>query len=163
MSLLDMLTQAISGGSTPQQFDKVAQNAPNDVFAKGLAAAFDSKQTPDVGIMASQLFGQSNGTQQAGMLNQLIKSLGPVVMAGLAGGVLKKVMTPGQTQLTAEQAQQLSPQQVQDVVSQANQAHPGVADQLGEFYAQHRGLVNTLGGIAATIALMKMKDHMSGE
>ena len=25
------------------------------------------------------------------------------------------------------------------------------------------GLVNTLGGIAATIAMMKMKDHMSGE
>ena len=163
MSLLDMLTQAISAGSTPQQFDKVTQNAPNDILAKGLSAAFDSKQTPDIGAMASQLFGQSSGTQQAGMLNQLIKSLGPVVMAGLAGGVLKKVMAPGQTQITPEQAQQLSPQQVQDVVSQANQAHPGVADQLGEFYAQHRGLVNTLGGIAATIALMKMKDHMSGE
>ena len=72
-------------------------------------------------------------------------------------------MAPGQTQITPEQAQQLSPQQVQDVVSQANQAHPGVADQLGEFYAQHRGLINTLGGIAATIAMMKMKDHMSGE
>ena len=72
-------------------------------------------------------------------------------------------MTPGQVQITPEQAQQLSPQQVQDVVSQANQSHPGVADQLGEFYAQHRGLVNTLGGIAATIAMMKMKDHMSGE
>ena len=163
MSLLDMLSQAISGGSTPQQFDQVTQNAPNDILAKGLSAAFGSSKTPDIGAMASQLFGQSNGSQQAGMLNQLIKSLGPVVMAGLAGGVLKKVMTPGQTQITPEQAQQLSPQQVQDVVSQANQANPGVADQLGEFYAQHRGLVNTLGGIAATIAMMKMKDHMSGE
>ena len=163
MSLLDMLSQAISGGSTPQHFDQVTQNAPNDILAKGLSAAFGSSQTPDIGAMASQLFGQSNGSQQAGMLNQLIKSLGPVVMASLAGGVLKKVMSPGQTQITPEQAQQLSPQQVQDVVSQASQAHPGVADQLGEFYAQHRGLVNTLGGIAATIAMMKMKDHMSGE
>ena len=52
---------------------------------------------------------------------------------------------------------------VQDVVNHANDAHPGVADQLGQFYAQHRGLINTLGGIAATVAMMKMKDHMSGQ
>ena len=162
MGLLDMITQAIGGGgSNAGQFSQVAQEAPTDVLAKGLAAAFGSDQTPPVGNMAGQLFGQSDSTQKAGMLNQLIAALGPTVMGGLAGGVLGKVMSPGQTRITPEQAQQLSPQQVQDVVNHANEVHPGVADQLGQFYAQHKGLINTLGGIAATVAMMKMKDHMA--
>ena len=163
MGLMDMLTQAMGGGSGAQQFDQVAQNAPNDVLAKGLSAAFASDQTPAIGNMVGQLFGQSNGAQQAGMLNQLLGALGPGVMAGLAGGVLGRVMSPGQTQITPQQASQLTPQQVQDVVNHANDVHPGVADQLGQFYAQHRGLINTLGGIAATVAMTKMKDHLSGQ
>jgi hypothetical protein len=163
MGLMDMLTQAMSGSGGAQQFGQVAQNAPSDALAKGLSAAFASDQTPAIGSMVGQLFGQSNGTQQAGMLNQLMGALGPGVMAGLAGGVLGRVMSPGQTQITPEQASQLTPQQVQDVVNHANEVHPGVADQLGQFYAQHRGLINTLGGIAATVAMMKMKDHLSGQ
>ncbi len=163
MGLMDMLTQAVSGGGGAQQFGQIAQNAPSDVLAKGLSAAFASNQTPAIGNMVGQLFGQSNGAQQAGMLNQLIGALGPSVMGGLAGGVLGRVMSPGQTQITPEQASQLTPQQVQDVVNHANEMHPGVADQLGQFYAQHRGLINTLGGIAATVAMMKMKDHLSGQ
>jgi hypothetical protein len=163
MGLMDMLTQAVSISGGAQQFDQIAQNAPSDVLAKGLSAAFASDQTPAIGNMVGQLFGQSNGAQQAGMLNQLIGALGPAVMGGLAGGVLGRVMSPGQTQITPEQASQLTPQQVQDVVNHANEVHPGVADQLGQFYAQHRGLINTLGGIAATVAMMKMKDHLSGQ
>ena len=161
MGLFDTLVQAVGGGGGAQQFNQVAQEAPTDVLAKGLAAAFGSDKTPAIGDMAGQLFGQSDGAQKAGMLNQLIGALGPAAMAALGGGVLGKVMQPGQTQITPEQAQQLSPQQVQDVVNHANEVHPGVADQLGQFYAQHRGLINTLGGIAATVAMMKMKDHLS--
>ena len=163
MGLMDMLSQALGSGNGAPQFNQIAQNAPSDVLAKGLSAAFGSEQTPPIGNMAGQLFGQSTSAQQAGMLNQLMGLLGPGVMAGLAGGVLGKVMNPGQTQITPEQASQLSPQQVQDVVNHANELHPGVADQLGQFYAQHRGLINTLGGIAATVAMMKMKDHLSGQ
>ena len=162
MGLMDMLNQALGGQQGAPQFSDVAQEAPSDALAKGLSAAFASNQTPDIGSMVSQLFGQSNGTQQAGMLNQLLGTLGPGVMAGLAGGVLGNVMKPGQTQITPSQASQLSPQQVQDVVNHADDVHPGgVADQLGQFYAQHRSLINTLGGVAATVAMMKMKDHMS--
>ena len=59
----------------------------------------------------------------------------------------------------------------------ANGANVQIFDGLGRLVTQgrnaaavrvtragvRRGLVNTLGGIAATIAMMKMKDHMSGE
>src|SRR5664279_2888766 len=114
MGLMDMLSQAISGGGGTQQFGQVAQNAPSDVLAKGLSAAFASDQTPAIGNMVGQLFGQSNGAQQAGMLNQLMGVLGHGVMGGLAGGGLGREMSPGQTQITAEQASQLTPQQVQD-------------------------------------------------
>jgi hypothetical protein len=160
---MDMLNQALGaqqqGGA---QFNQVAQSAPSDVLAKGLAAAFNSNQTPDIGAMVSQMFGQSSGAQQAGMLNQLLGTLGPGIMATLGGGALGNIMKPGQTQITPSQASQLTPEQVQDVVNHANDAHPGgVADQLGEFYAQHRSLINTLGGVAATVAMMKMKDHLS--
>ena len=162
MGLMDMLNQALGGQQGAPQFSDVAQEAPSDALAKGLSAAFASNQTPDIGSMVSQLFRQSNGMQQAGMLNQLLGTLGPGVMAGLAGGVLGNVMKPGQTQIMPSQASQLSPQQVQDVVNHADDVHPsGVADQLGQFYAQHRSLINTLGGVAATVAMMKMKDHMS--
>jgi hypothetical protein len=160
MGLLDSLMQAVGSGSS-QPFDQVAQQAPSDVLAKGLAAAFGSDQTPPIGNMVSQIFEQSNGEQKAGMLNQLIAALGPTVMAALAGGTLGKVMNPGQAQITPEQAQQLSPQEVQDVVNHANEVHPGVADQLGQFYAQHRGLLNTLGTLAATVAMARMKEHMA--
>lgn len=163
MGLMDMLTQAMSNSGGAQQFEQVAQNAPSDVLANGLSAAFASDKTPAIGDMVGQLFGQSNGSQQAGMLNQLMSALGPGVMAGLAGGVLGKVMSPGQTHITPEQASQLTPQQVKDVVNHASDVHPGVADQLGQFYAQHRGLVNALGGIAATVAMAKMKDHLAGQ
>ncbi len=165
MGLLDMLTQVMSGAgnNAAPSMDQITQHAPDDVLAKGLSAAFSSNETPAIGNMAAQLFGQSNSGQQAGMLNQLMGALGPVVISGLAGGVLGKIMSPGQTQITPEQASQLSPQQVEDVVNHANEVHSGVADQLGSFYAQHKGLVNTLGGIAATIAMMKMKDHLTNQ
>jgi hypothetical protein len=161
MGLLDSLMQAIGGGGT-QQLSEVAQSAPSDVLSKGLAAAFSSEQTPPIGKMVAELFSQSNGAQQAGMLNQLVAALGPGVVSGLAGGVLGSVMKPGQTQITPEQAAQLTPKQVEDVVNHANEVHPEVANHLGDFYAQHRGLINVLGGIAASVALMKMKDHLSG-
>ena len=86
MGLMDMLTQAMSGGSGAQQFGQIAQNAPSDLLAKGLSAAFASDQTPAIGNMVGQLFGQSNGAQQAGMLNQFLGALGPGVMGGSPGG-----------------------------------------------------------------------------
>lgn len=161
MGLLDIISQVVGGATPEQHFDQVAANAPADVLGKGLAEAFRSDQTPDIGQMVGQLFGNSNGQQQAGMLNQVIAAMGPAALSGLAGGVLGRTMAPGATQITPDQASQLSPQQVQDIVQEAHQQNPGVADQLGSFYAQHSGLIKTLGGAALAIAMVKMKDHMA--
>jgi hypothetical protein len=163
MGLFDILSQVVSGNTahSEQHFDTVAQNAPADVLASGLAGAFRSDQTPAIGQMVGQMFGNSSGQQQAGMLNQILATLGPAATAALAGGALGKIMSPGSTQITADQASQLSPQQVQDVVDHAHEVNPGIADQLASFYSQHSGLIKTLGGAALAIAMAKMKDHVS--
>ena len=162
MGLMDILNQVMAGGNASgQQFDQVAQAAPTNVLAAGLAHAFRSDQTPAIGEMVGQLFGNSNGQQQAGMLNQILATLGPAAAASLAGGLLGGVMSPGSRQITPAQASQLTPDQVQAVVEHAHQTNPGIADEIAGFYAQHSGLIKTLGGAALAIAMAKMKDHVS--
>ena len=162
MGLLDTLSQIVAGGNvSDDNFDQVAQQAPTDVLGRGLSGAFNSNETPPIGQMVGQLFGNSNGQQQSGMLNQLLVALGPSVAAALAGGALGRIMSPGATQVTPEQAAKLTPAQVQAVVTDASETNPGIADQLGNFYAQHSGLIKTLGGVAMLIAMAKMKDHLA--
>ncbi|HET7527766.1 MAG TPA: hypothetical protein VFK10_17615 [Burkholderiaceae bacterium] len=162
MGLMDILNQVLTTGTaSDQHFDQVAQNVPSDVLASGLAHAFRADQTPEIGAMVAQMFGNSNGQQQAGMLNQIIAALGPAVASGLAGGTLGGIMGRGNGQVTAAQASQLSPQQVQDIVQGAHEANPSIADELASFYSQHSGLIKTLGGAALAIAMAKIKDHMS--
>lgn len=161
MSLLDILNQALSRNDVKDDdFDEVVNQATPTDLARGVGEAFRSDQTPPMGDMVSELFGKSNGVQQAGMLNQVIATLGPAVVGGLAGGALAKWMRPGQTQITPAQAQQLPPEVVRDVITEAQAKKPELADQLGEFYAQHSGLIKTLGAGALLIALAKMKQNM---
>ena len=161
MSLMEILAQVASGNATDHHYDQVINQAPSDVMGKGLAAAFRSDQTPDMGQMVGQLFGNSNSAQQAGVLNQILATLGPAALSALAGGVMGKMLAPGATQVSTAQASQLSPQQVQDIVTEAHQQQPALADQLGSFYAEHSGLIKTIGGAALAIAMVKMKDHMA--
>jgi len=161
MGLLDTLTQLVSAGNVNEQhFDQVAQQAPAGVLGPALAGAFRSTDTPPIGEMVGTLFGNSNGQQQAGLLNQILATIGPAAAASLAGGVLGRVLSPGASQVTPAQASQLTPQEVQAVVDHAHASNPGLADQLGDFYAQHAGLIKTLGGVAMMVAMAKMKDHL---
>lgn len=134
---------------------------------------FKSDQTPAFGQMANQLFGQANATQQAGMPNQMLGSIKPGVLASLIGGAGAAVLggilgklTDGDAQrtgLTPEQASQLTPAQVRDTAHHAVQNSPGIIDKMSSFYAEHPGLVKTLGGaelvIALAIALAKTAEN----
>ena len=162
MGLMDILAQAASGStSSDERFDQVAQSVPSDILAKGLADAFRSDETPALGEMIGRLFSNANGQEQAGMLNQILATLGPGIASSLAGGVLGRVMSPGSSQITPDQASQLSPQQVQELAEQAQQTDPGVTDALAGFYAQHSGLIKTMGGAMLAIAMTKMKDRLT--
>ncbi|MBC7376587.1 MAG: hypothetical protein H7346_04025, partial [Burkholderiaceae bacterium] len=125
----------------------------------GLAGAMRSDQTPPFGDMVAQLFGHSNPGQQAGLLNQILASLGPAALSGIAGGVLGKLLSPGQTQLTPDQASTLSPGQVSDIAAHAEKTQPGIVDEVSSFYAQHAGLIKMLGGAALAITMAKMKQN----
>jgi hypothetical protein len=108
--------------------------------------------------MVSHLFGQSNPEQRAGMLNQILASVGPQVMSSLGGGVLGNLFGGGQapTQVTPEQAAQVSPEQMQEIAAKAEQHNPGIVDKMGDFYSQHPGLVKAIGGAALAIVLGHM-------
>ena len=158
---LGSLLQQFTGTNTnPAQaekdFDQVAQAAPQNQLSQGLSQAFRSDQTPPFPQMAAQLFGNSDPTQRAGMLNQILSSVGPGVLASLGG------MFGGgnAAQITPEQASQMTPEQVRQIAEQAEQHNPSIVDRMGDFYAQHPALVKGLGGAALAIALGHMAQGM---
>jgi hypothetical protein len=167
-SLLSQFVGGANPAATPDQFHEVAQNAPPDLLSQGLSAMFRSDKTPAFGEMAGQLFGQANPGQQANMLNQLLSGMGPSVLAsllggsggGALGGILGQFTQGGAAApvLTPEQASQLTPEQVQVIASHAEQHNPGIIDKMSSFYAEHPGLIKTLGSAALTIALAKMAE-----
>ncbi|HMF10127.1 MAG TPA: hypothetical protein VKJ00_13385, partial [Thermoanaerobaculia bacterium] len=85
MSLMDNLGSIVDqftrGGASDEDvhaaYDQVAHQVPKGNLAAGLSHAFKSDQTPPFEQMVSGLFGQSNSDQKAGLLNQLLGSLGP--------------------------------------------------------------------------------------
>ena len=165
------LLQEVIGGSGPAEnhFDQVAQGAPAELVSQGLAAMFHSDQTPAFAQMAGQLFGKANPDQQAGMLNQLLSGMGPQVLSAIEGGAGGAALSAIVGQLgganatvTPEQAAQISPEQVQQLADHAHQQDAGIVEHMSDFYAQHSGLIKTLGGAALTIALSKMADAQKG-
>jgi hypothetical protein len=171
MGLMDQLNSVLQqyannagSGQAPaqvnQHFDQVAEVAPKNVVAEGLASAFRSSNTPEFGHMLGSLFSQSNGDQKAGILNQLVAAVGPGMLSQLlggGGGGLASLLSGG-SQLTSAQAQQVSPEVVQQLAAHAEKSDPSIIDRASSFYAEHPALVKTLGGAALTIAMAKMAE-----
>src|SRR4029077_11528378 len=123
----NLLRQYTSGGAAAAtqpapdvhaHFDEVAQAAPPSVLAEGLAAALNSDKTPAFGQMLSTLFNNSTGDQKAGMMNQLLSFVSPGTLTQiLSGAGLAGLLGAGNTQLTPDQAQKLSPEVVQQLAT----------------------------------------------
>jgi hypothetical protein len=162
MSVVDMLKQYMSGSGPTneadvhQHFDQVAQSVPQNTMAEALSHTFRSDQTPPFGQMVSRLFSNSNGEQKAGMLNHLLSSAGPSAVASGGGGILSSLLGGGARQITPEQAQNISPDTVQQLASQAEQNDPSIVDKASSYYAQHPTLVKTLGAGVLSIAMAKL-------
>ena len=138
--------------SPHDDFQQVSQAAPKEVVAGGLSQAFRSDQTPPFPQMLANLFTHSDPNQRAGLLNRLLESAGPGVLAALPG--LSSLL--GQGKVTPEQASQISPSPVQQMAEHAQQQDPSIVDQVSNFYAQHPDVVKAVGGLALTIALQHM-------
>ena len=160
MGLLDILQQyagsaTTAAGSVHDHFDQVAPQVPQQDLGSGIAAAFRSDATPPFGQMVGNLFDRSNPQQQAGVLNQLVQSLGAGGLSTVAGGVLGKMLGSGATPgtITPEQASQLSPGDVGAIAAHAQSQDPSIVDRLGSFYAAHPTLVKTLGAVALSAVM----------
>lgn len=156
MGLMDLLQQyAKSSGPPPaeaaQHFDTVAQEASPKSLAQGIAAAFRSDATPSIGQTTATMFSQSNPQQQAGLLNHLSDLTGPGILSSLLGsGASRAGITP-------QQAAQVQPSQVSQVVQQAEQQHgDSLIEHLSTFYAQHPTLVKSLGVTALGMVMSHM-------
>ena len=133
-------------------YAQVAQQIPESHLAGGLAEAFRSNDTPSFGAMLGSLFGQSNPQQRAGILNQLLGSVGPGLLASGGLASLAGLLGGGQPQVTPQQASQVSPEAVQQLAEHARSQSPSIIDQASQFYAQHPTLVQALG--AGSLALI---------
>jgi hypothetical protein len=165
MGILDILQQYADPARAPtnqveQHFDQVAQQSSPQDLGNGVAAAFRSDATPPFGQMIGDLFGRSDPQQRAGILNQIIQSVGAGGLASVAGGVLGRVLGGANgvaaPTITPEQASQVSPADAGAIAAHAETKDPSIIDRAGAFYAQHPQLVKGLGAAALAIALGRM-------
>ena len=170
MNVMDILkSYAERPTDTQQDFDEVARQVPADALGGGLADAFRSDRTPDFASMAASLFGGSNPQQRAGLLGQLIRTVGPALLSSVAGGALGRMLQgqsakvgPGSAPLDVSPADaaQVTPEQVRDIATAAQKEDPGVLDRVGAYYAQHPDVVKVLGGAALAIALGQVANRL---
>ena len=164
MSFLDILSKYAANPQpqpeTVNHFDEVARTAPPASLGNAITSMFKSNDTPPFGQAVGSLFSQSNPQQRAGVLNQIVQSLGPAAL-GAGGGILSRMLGSGNSagavpNLTPEQASQVSPEDVNVLATHAEQQHPSIVDRVGSFYAQHPTLVKTLGVGALAVAMSHM-------
>lgn len=141
-------------------YDKVSQNAPREAVQDGLAQAFRSDRTPPFAEMVAHLFGRSDSNQKAGLLNTLLGKLQPEERRHVLGDT--GAAGAPSANVPPETAAQIKPEQVAAMASQAERRDPSIVDQAASFYAQHPGLVKTLGGAALTVLLARAAQPRHG-
>ncbi|MEO7743741.1 MAG: hypothetical protein ABIR98_12445 [Usitatibacter sp.] len=162
MTLRDILTQYADRSyhqpldNAADDFERVAADAPPEILRDGLAEAFRAEETPPFPQMVAHLFGKSDGPQRAGILNEILSSLGGGALGGLAGGPLGDLVRRGGHQISPQEAQRISPEQIQETVARAERHDPGLVERASAFYANHPQLVRQLGTAVLTLAMRKM-------
>jgi len=152
-----------SSENVSNDFQKAAQSVPHDVVKEGLSETFRSEQTPPFANIVSQLFSQATPRQQADMLNQLLNGLSSEALGLLAQrGVLAPFLEHGGERPTVspEQTDRVTPEQIREIATHAEQHNPSIVERMSDFYADHPALVKTLGGAALSVALAKMAERM---
>jgi hypothetical protein len=142
----DLLKQ-YAGSANPagveQHFDQVAQAVPSSTIASGLAEAFRSGQTASFPQMAAQLFANGDSQQRSGVLNGLMATLGPALLAKFANSApnspLDALLQSGS--VTPAQAASVNPADVEALTSHAQNQDPSIIDRASAIYAQHPVLI----------------------
>lgn len=108
-------------------------------------------------LLQQYMAGASNqSTENAVGHYDQVAALGPGALAALTQGAGGAASQLGRgTVMSPQNAAQLSPEQVREIAQRAEQHNPSVVDQMSDFYAQHSGLVTTLGSAALTQSLWR--------
>jgi hypothetical protein len=144
-------------------FARISEQAPPSVVSSGLTEAFRSQDTPPFADMVAHLFGQSDGSQRAGILNHLIAAAGPAALSGGLLSSLKGAMSGSgaHPSVSPEEAQQIQPDAVRQLAEHAQKRDPSIVERASDFYAQHPTLVKGLGtaAVAMIIRHISSKPH----
>jgi len=95
----------------------------------------------------------SLGGAGAGGLGGLGGLLGSLLGGGAAGAGAEAQQPP---QVSPQDAERMTPEEVQELAAQAEQQNPGIIDQMSRYYAQNPQLFKALGGAALAVALGQM-------
>lgn len=168
MSVMDILNQYLNptpaaAATSEAHFDEVSRSLSPDELGRGVSETLRGDETPPFGDMVGQMFGRSDPNQRAGLLNQILASLGPAAASALGGGLLGRIFGSGNNvatgaspTVTPDQASRLSPEDVRDIAAQAEKKNPSVIDAVGGFYAQHPDLVKGIGAMGLAVLLGKL-------
>ena len=132
-------------------FSAVAEAAPKAEVSSGISEAFRSEKTPPFEDMVSRLFGSSDPSQKAGLVNLLLLPREGTPLDSLFQRL--GLPTKSQPSITPEQAQNIDPERVRTAVAEIREKDPSVLERAGDFYAEHPSLVKKVGGAALAVAL----------
>jgi len=139
-----------------QDFQQVARAAPPDIVRDGLSHMFRSDKTPSFPEMVANLFQGSDPNERAGLLNHLLSAITPGSGAPSGLGNLSGLLG---TNASPETARQVSPEQVQQLATHAEQQDPSVIDRVSTFCSQHPQVLQAVGGLAVSVALQHMRNR----
>lgn len=169
MGLLDVLSQYQQRPNQPpphvlDDFDQVAGAVSPDDLAPGLEDAFNDDETPPFEQMVSQLYDRSDDDTRAGLLNEIVNSLGggQAVATGAAGGVFGGILgdlmrrRQGRQTITARDVHNVPASEIEHAAAAARRQNPSIVENLSRFYSRHPRLVQGLGQAALSILMSGM-------
>jgi hypothetical protein len=170
MSWMDQIANVLQNygqpGAAPEHevethFNQVAQAAPRNDLAGGIASMFRSDQTPPFAQLVGQLFGNSNPNQRANLLNTLLSTgAGAGIVSQLAQAAGISIPSGGGTpHITPQQAAQIPPEAVQQAAEHAEKHDPSIVDRVSQLYAEHPMLIQTLGTLAMSMAMSHLANR----
>ena len=106
------------------------QFASDTDHADTVKAALHSQQQAPYPLTISQIFLRNNPEQRAELLNQLLANVSPEMRTALAGSIGSFSEDGTHPHVTPEQTEQISPGQVEEIATTAEQHTPGVLARL---------------------------------
>ena len=153
------LSQAFRSDQTPPFGNMVGQ-----MFGQADSGQRAGMLNQLIGALGPAVIGSMLGGRAGGMGGGLgglvgggggggLGGLGGLLGGLLGGGAGGQAGTQQVPQVTPQDAERLSPEEVQELAARAEEQNPGVIDQMSRYYAQNPQLFKALGGAALAVAL----------